>query len=71
LKDFVECSLNSEPLFDDRHQDVYGNGNLDLSFHGVLGRTIERFDSKILFDPFEEDLDLPSAFEEQSNRQCR
>jgi hypothetical protein len=41
-----------------------------LSFHSVLGSAIERLDSKILFDPFEEQLDLPAAFEEQCNRQC-
>ena len=71
MENFVECSLDSEPLLDDRHQHVYGDGNPDLSFHGVLGCAIERLDSKILFDPFEEQLDLPATFEEQSNRQCR
>ena len=40
-----------------------------MSFHGVLGSAVERLDPKILFDPFEEQLDLPATFEEQSNRQ--
>ena len=40
-----------------------------MSFDSVLGSAVERLDSKILFDPFEEQLDLPSTFEEQSNRQ--
>ena len=46
-----------------------GDGDPDLSFHGVLGSAVERLDSKILFDPFEEQLDLPATFEKQSNRQ--
>jgi hypothetical protein len=69
LENFVECSLYTELLFDDRHQHIYGDGNPDLSFHGVLGRSVERLDPKILFDPFEEQLDLPATFEKQSNRQ--
>ena len=48
---------------------TYGDGNPNLSFHGVLGSTVKRLDPKILFDPFEEQLDLPAALEKQSNRQ--
>ena len=40
-----------------------------MSFHSVLGSAVERLDPKILFDPFEEQLDLPATFEKQSNRQ--
>ena len=69
MENFVECSLDSELLLDDRYQHIHGDGNPDLSFHGVLGSAAERLDSKILFDPFEEQLDLPATFEKQSNRQ--
>ena len=69
MEDFVECLLEPELLLDDRHQHIYGDGNPDLSFHGVLGCAVERLDPKILFDPFEEQLDLPAALEKQSNRQ--
>jgi hypothetical protein len=68
LENFVECSLDSELFLDDRYQQIDRDGNPDLSFHGVLGSAVERLDSKILFDPFEEQLDLPPTFEEQSNR---
>ena len=40
-----------------------------MSFDRVLGSAIERLDSKVLFDPFEEQLDLPATLEEQRNRQ--
>ena len=69
MENFVECSPDSELLLDDRNQHIDGDSNPDLSFHGVLGSAVERLDSKILFDPFEEQLDLPATFEEQSNRQ--
>ena len=69
MENFVECSLDSESLFDDGRQHIDRDGNPDLGFQGVLGSTIERLDSKILFDPFEEQLDLPAALEKQSNRQ--
>ena len=69
MENFVECSLDSELLLDDRHQHIYGDGNPDLSFHGVLGSSVKRLDPKILFDPFEEEFDLPTALEKQRNRQ--
>ena len=69
MKNFVQCSLDSQLLLDDCHQHIYGDGNPDLSFHGVLGCAAEHLDPKILFDPFEEQLDLPAALEKQSNRQ--
>ena len=40
-----------------------------MSFHGVIRSAIERLDQKILFDPFTEQLDLPTAHENKSNRQ--
>src|SRR6185369_14547240 len=33
----------------------------DLSLQSILGSTVERLDSQMLFDPFEEEFDLPSA----------
>ena len=69
MKNFVECSFDSQLLLDDCNQQIDRDCDPDLGFHGVLGSTIERFDSKILFDPFEEQLDLPATFEQQSNCQ--
>jgi hypothetical protein len=51
-------------FFDDGYQHVYRDGNPDLSFHGILGGAIKRFDTKVLLDPFEEDLDLPTTLKQ-------
>ena len=32
-----------------------------MRLHGVLGGAVKRLDAQILFDPFEEQLDLPAA----------
>ena len=42
-----------------------------LLIDGVFCVAIERFDSKLLFDRFEEQLDLPSLFVEGANRDSR
>jgi len=41
-----------------------------LSFHGVLGCTVKALDAKVLFDPFEEEFDLPTAFVERADCEC-
>lgn len=51
----------------------FHNGNRDPYLHldGVFCVAIERFDTKVLFDPLEEQLDLPSLFVESANRDGR
>ena len=44
----------------DRWFDRY-NRRPDLGLHGVLGGSEERFDAKMLFDPFEKQFHLPAA----------
>jgi len=51
-------------LFHDSHEHIDGYSDPDLGFHSVFGGTVERFDSQVLLDPFEEQLDLPSALVE-------
>src|SRR5207248_1362002 len=41
--------------------DVDGDGNPDLRLHRILGGAEERFDAKVLLDPFEEEFDLPAT----------
>lgn len=53
--------LEFEPFLQDRDQEVRGDCDPDLSLHGVLGCAVEGFDPKMLFDPLEEDFDLPGA----------
>ena len=56
-----------KPLFDDGNEHVYGDGDPDLSFHRIFGSAVEGFDPQMLFDPLEEDFDLPPAFVEFRN----
>ena len=57
-------------FFDNGHQHVNGDVNPDLGFNGILGGPIKRFDTKMLFDPFEEQLDLPATTKQLGNGQC-
>jgi hypothetical protein len=64
LQDFAEWAIDFEFLLDDSDKHISRNGDPDLSLDRVWRSTIECFDSKMLFDPFEKDFDLPSVFEE-------
>ncbi len=44
------------------HDQIGTNGSPYLCFYGIDTLPIECFDSQILFDPFEEQFDLPAAF---------
>ena len=48
-------------LFDNGYEDVNRDGNPDLSLQGIHRSAVELFDAQVLFDPFEEQLDLPTA----------
>ena len=43
------------------HDQIGTNGSPYLSFDGIDALPIERFDSQVLFDPFEEQFDLPTT----------
>jgi hypothetical protein len=47
-------------FLDDRNEDVDRDGNPDLGLHCILGCAVECFDAQVLFDPFEEQFDLPA-----------
>ena len=57
-------------LFDDGNQHVGRHGATDLRLHGVLAVAEELLDSQVLFDPFEEQFDLPAVFVKCCNCQC-
>src|SRR5258706_8410310 len=42
----------------------------DLSLHGVLASSVEHFDAKVLFDPFEKQFYLPTALIDLGDGQC-
>jgi len=54
--------VDSEALIENGHHQVCADGDPDLGLHGVFAQGIERFDAKVLFDPLDEDLDLPAGF---------
>ncbi len=61
LETFVEAVIEAEILFEDGHQDVHADGDPHLSLHGVDRRAVEGLDAQVLFDPLEEQLNVPPA----------
>lgn len=60
-----------QSFFDDRDQHVNGDGSPDLGFDGIFAVPVESFDAKMLLDPAEEGLDLPSASVQLGDSQSR
>ena len=58
-----------EAFSDDGNKDVSGNSDPDLGFYRVDGSSVEGLDAEMLFDPPEEQFDLPSALVEFGNGQ--
>ena len=48
-------------FFENSHEQVNGDGDPHLDTHGVLRSAVEGLDSQMLFDPFEEEFDVPTA----------
>jgi len=51
-------------FFDNGCQHVNCNCNPDLGLDGIFGGPIKRFDTKVLLDLFEENLDLPTTLKQ-------
>ena len=64
----VERCVQVEALLDDGDEDVDRDGDPDLGFHGVLRGPEEPLDAQMLLDPLEEQLDLPAALVEGTDR---
>ena len=62
LQNFAERPIDAQFAFDDRDQDVDADRDPNLRLHGVRIVAVEGFDPQILFDPFEEQFHLPTAF---------
>ena len=60
-----------ETLSDDGNEDIGGNGDPDLGLYRIVGSAVEGLDAEMLFDPFEEQFDLPSALVEFGDGQRR
>ena len=63
--------IQAQTLFDDGDQHVRGDRSPYLRLDRVFGCSKERFDTQMLFDPFEEQLDLPALFVKCANSQRR
>ena len=69
LQDFVQGPFDPEFFLDDGHEHVDADGNPHLCLHSILTRTVEGFDPQMLFDPFEEQLNLPPPLVKPRDRQ--
>jgi hypothetical protein len=58
-------------LLGDGNKHVGGHGAPDLHLHCVLARAQKALDAQMLFDPLEEQLDLPAIFIQGGNAQRR
>jgi len=70
LQKSVKRDLDRQALLDDRRKDIGRDGDPDLRLHGVFRSPIECLDPKVLFDPAEEQFDLPAELIEQGDGQC-
>jgi len=57
--------------FQNSDEQIDGDGGPDLCPHRVGRRAVKGFDAQMLLDPFEEELDLPTASIELGDGQCR
>ena len=69
LQDFGHTLFQPQFFFDDGDQDINADGDPDLGLDRIVGRAEERLDMQILFEPFEEQLDLPAALVKLGDRQ--
>ena len=61
MQKFDERSFTFQHLPNDRDQDVNADRDPDLRLHRVGAVAIKAFDPQVLFDPFEEQFDLPTT----------
>ena len=71
MQNFAETALDFQFFLDDCYQHVNTDGDPDLGLYSVFGRSVERFDAKVLFDPLEEQFHLPGALVELCDGQRR
>ena len=60
LQNFVQRFLGFQSLLCDRHHQVSADRRPDLAAHSVVTAAVETANSQMLFNPFEEQFDLPS-----------
>ena len=68
--DLHNWTANLMVMFDDTHEAICDDGNMYLNSDRILTFTPERLDLEVLFDPFEEQLNLPSVLIKECNFTC-
>jgi hypothetical protein len=58
----MQGEIEMQTLFYNGDQNIGGYGDPYLCFDGILGSAEKSLDAKVLFDPFEEEFHLPTAF---------
>ena len=71
MEDLEEGGIQGQTLLQDRDQYVDGDGNPDLSLHGVLTIAVKGFDAQVLLDPLEEEFHLPARLVQLSDGESR
>lgn len=69
MQDFVETPVEFQFLLDNGDENINTDSDPDLGLHCVLGGSIKRLDSKVLFDPLGKEFHLPTAFVQLGNGQ--
>lgn len=69
FQDFIDAHLGFGLMLNDYNHAVSGDGGVDLDANCVLSLTPKPLDIEVLLHPFEEQLDLPSAFVKVRNLQ--
>ena len=69
LQKSVERDRQRQFLLDDSCEDIDRDGHPDLCLHGIFGSPVKRLNPEVLFDPTEEQLDLPAELVKQSDGQ--
>ena len=67
LQNFAKSSLDSQFLSDNRYEHIDAYRGPDLDLYGVDRVAVEGLDSQILFDPLEEQFDLPATLVQLCN----
>jgi len=69
LQKSVERDRQRQFLLDDGRQDINRDGHPDLYLHRIFGGSVKCLDPEVLFDPAEEQLDLPAELVKQGDGQ--
>ena len=65
--DLHNRTIELEVMFDDSNETIGDDGHMDLDAYSIFRLSPEGLDLEVLFDPFEEELDLPSVAVQQSD----